>query len=58
MLSVEMWGSKKTLSWVAGHPAGELRVIPTPMQEREENLTDSIVPTSLGLTALLTSQEP
>ena len=42
MLLVEMWGSKKALSRVAGHPAGELRVITALMQAKEEDLTNSI----------------
>ena len=42
MLLVEMWGSKKALSRVVGHPAAELSVIPAPTQEKEEDLTNSI----------------
>ena len=43
MLLVEMRGSKKALSGVAGHPAGELSVIAAPTQGKEEDL-----PTQLG----------
>ena len=32
---------KKTLSRVAGQPAGKLRVITAPMQGKEEDLTNS-----------------
>ena len=42
MLLVEMWNSKKALSRVAGQPAGEIRVLPAPTQEKEEDLTNSI----------------
>ena len=42
MLLVEMWNSKKALSRVAGHPAAEVRVIPAPTQEKEEDLTNLI----------------
>ena len=43
MLLVEMWNSKKALSRVAGQPAGEIRVLPAPTQEKEEDLTNSIL---------------
>ena len=33
---------KKVLSRVAGHPADEVRVLPAPTQEKEEDLTNSI----------------
>ena len=43
MLLVEMWNSKKkALSRVAGQPAGEIRVLPAPTQEKEEDLTNSV----------------
>ena len=33
---------KKALSWVAGQPAGEIRILPAPTQAKEEDLTNSI----------------
>ena len=48
MLLVEMWGSKKSLSRVAGQPAGEIRVLPAPTQEKEGGLTNSIAERKLA----------
>ena len=42
MLLVEMWGSKKSLSRVAGQPAGEIRFLPARVPLQEGGLTNSI----------------
>ena len=44
---------KKALRRVAGQPADEVRVLPAPTQEKEEDLTNSIIRSYLAQGGLL-----